>query len=177
MKRAGQVVALGLVASLFALLAWQLATNEEEASLTGAAPPFSLPRLDRDGALSLAALRGNAVVLDFWASWFEPCKDEAPELERAWRTYRSRGLVVVGVDAEDLESDARRFVRKHRITYPIVRDGAGDTARAYRVRAYPVTYVIDRRGRVVDRAFVGQIDANDDVAARFDNSIRRALRS
>ena len=173
-KLLAQALAVALVASLFALLAWQLATGDDEAGLTGEAPAFALPRLDREGTLSLASLRGKAVVVNFWASWCVPCKDEAPELEAAWREHRARGLVVVGVDAEDFDSDARRFVEENGITYPVVHDGPGRVARTYQVKGYPVTYVIDRRGEIID-AFIGPIDGDEDVRARFAASIERAL--
>ncbi len=124
-KLVAQALAVTLVASLFALLAWQLLRNEREGDLEGRAPAFTLPRLDAPGSLSLASLRGKAVVLNFWASWCDPCEEEAEELEAAWRTYRERGLVVVGVDSEDFDEDARGFMRRYGITYPVVRAKPG----------------------------------------------------
>ena len=172
-----QALAVVLVASLFALLAWQLVRNEEEAKLAGPAPPFTLSHLDGSGSLSLASLRGKAVVLNFWASWCDPCEEEADELEAAWRDNRSRGLVVVGIDSEDFDEDARRFVRRHGITYPIVRAKPGETVKDYRVRGYPVTFVIDRRGILVGEAIIGPVDATDAVTARFEQAIELALAS
>ena len=140
------------------------------------APDVALTLLDGT-PLRLTDLRGSVVVLNFWASWCGPCEDEAPELEAAWRSYRSRGLVVLGVDAEDLEQDAKEFVREHGITYPVVRDRDGSVIRDYQVKGFPVTYVIDRRGNIVDRAFVGPVDGSDETLARFRDVIERALAS
>ena len=109
-----QGVAIGLVALLFILLAWSL-LNDEGGGLAAAAnrgerptaPDFTLERLDEDGELQLSSLRGKAVVLNVWASWCIPCKEEAPYLEQVWRSNRDRGLVVVGLDARDFRADAR----------------------------------------------------------------------
>ena len=111
----GQVAAVALVGALLGLLAWRL-THDEGGEVRAAlergerppAPAFSLPRLDQDGTLSLESLRGRPVIVNFWASWCEPCEDEAPLLERAWREHRDEGLVVVGVDFNDFRADARR---------------------------------------------------------------------
>ncbi len=175
-KLAGQLSALALVASLFALLAWSLARDDRSA-LRGPAPEFSLPRLDREGSLSLRSLRGKAVVVNFWASWCEPCKEEADELEAIWRKYRRHGLVVVGVDSRDFTSAARRFARRYGMTYPIVHDGPGKVADRYRLEGFPETFVIDRRGVLVGERIQGPVNGTDEIAASFERSIRRALRS
>src|ERR671920_2599924 len=127
-KLGAQALAVGLVAALLALLVWKL-VHDEGSNIPGAlargerpvAPAFTLPRLDRDGKLSLASLRGKAVVVNFWASWCGPCRDEAPVLDEAWRKYRDRGLVVVGVAVRDFSEDSRRFARRYGMTYPIVK--------------------------------------------------------
>ena len=176
-KLGGQVVAVGLVASLFVLLAWQLLRDdEEEGTLQGAAPGFTLPRLDAESSLSLASLRGKVVVLNFWASWCDPCEEESAELEAVWREYRARGLVVVGIDGyDDFDDDARAFARDNGMTYPLVQAQSPETARDYRVRGYPVTYVVDRDGRIVGNAFIGPVDGSDATRAAFRRRIERAL--
>lgn len=118
-----------------------------------AAPAFSLPRFD-GGTLTLASLRGKYVLVNFWASWCVPCRDEAPLLERAWRQYRDRGLVVVGVNIQDLEPEARKFIAQFKVSYPNVRDRDGRVSRAYGTTGVPETFFIDRDGRVV-RKFPG----------------------
>ncbi|HEU0248135.1 MAG TPA: TlpA disulfide reductase family protein [Gaiellaceae bacterium] len=179
-KLVAQGVAVGLVALLFVLLAWTLLTegggNLAAAAARGErpqAPDFTLERLDRDGELTLSSLEGKVVVLNFWASWCIPCKEEAPFLERVWRQNRKRGLVVVGLDAKDFRRDARRFAERFGLTFPIVYDGPGDTLGGYGVTGFPETFVLDRQGRVVE-AFAGAVNAEKE-RARLRAAIERAL--
>ena len=163
-----QGVAIGLVVLLFVLLAWSLVHDEggnlAEAAARGErpqAPDFTLERLDEAGDLQLSSLRGKAVVLNVWASWCVPCKDEAPYLEEIWRENRGRGLVVLGLDAKDFRGDAKDFVSRFDLTFPVVFDGPGDTLDGYGVTGFPETFVLDREGRVV-KAFVGPVDGDDE---------------
>jgi cytochrome c biogenesis protein CcmG/thiol:disulfide interchange protein DsbE len=180
LKLAAQVLSLALVTGLFVLLVWKLATQDEGAASklgrgdTPSAPAFRLDRLDRPGKLSLAAYRGRPVVLNFWASWCEPCKQEAPLLEAAWRRYGSRGLVVLGLDFNDLRSDARRFARENRMSYPLVHDGHGDTLTDYGVTGAPETFFIDRAGRLVCERLQGSIHL-DRNRERFDACVQELL--
>jgi cytochrome c biogenesis protein CcmG/thiol:disulfide interchange protein DsbE len=115
-----------------------------------AAPPFDLEELDGDGRLALGDLRGQVVVVNFWASWCDPCQDEAPLLEDLWRSEGAAGDVAfVGVDTQDLRDDARAFARTYGLTYPLVYDEGGAVARAWGVAAFPETFVLDRQGRAV----------------------------
>jgi cytochrome c biogenesis protein CcmG, thiol:disulfide interchange protein DsbE len=163
-----QGVAIGLVALLFILLVWALVTDEggdlAKQANRGDLPPapeFTLERLDRDGQLALSSLQGQAVVLNFWASWCLPCKEEAPFLEQVWREGRGRGLVVVGYDAKDFRRDARRFAERFGLTFPIVYDGPGERLADWGVTGFPETFVIDRQGRVL-AAFVGDVTSDED---------------
>jgi cytochrome c biogenesis protein CcmG/thiol:disulfide interchange protein DsbE len=182
-KLAGQLAAVALVAALLSLLAWKLLQGEGGGAAarlaegeTPEAPVFTLERLDRPGRLELASLKGKAVVLNFWASWCVPCKDEAPLLERTWRVHRERGLVVVGVDAQDFKGDARRFMERFGLTYPIVHDGQGSTLGRYGVTGFPETYFIDRRGRLVGERIVGGIDVGKNPE-KFERGVALALGS
>ena len=163
----GQGVAIGLVTLLFILLAWSLLTDEGGTLAAQAnrgdrpaAPDFTLERLNDEGELRLSSLAGKAVVLNFWASWCIPCKDEAPFLEEIWRDNRRRDLVVVGLDSKDFRADALRFAKRFSLTFPLVYDGPGDEASSFGVTGFPETFVLDRKGKVV-AAFKGAVDGED----------------
>jgi cytochrome c biogenesis protein CcmG/thiol:disulfide interchange protein DsbE len=171
-----QAATVLVVLGLLALLIWKVVHQDKGVKLGGGrtppAPQFALSRLDAPGKLELASLRGKVVVLNFWASWCVPCKSEAPRLEAAWRRYRGQGVVVVGVDAQDFSGDARRFVRRYKLTYPNVHDGPGNVLPKYGVTGFPETYFVDRRGRLVGDRVVGEVSA-----AKLTAGIQRALRS
>jgi cytochrome c biogenesis protein CcmG/thiol:disulfide interchange protein DsbE len=159
LRRAAQALALAAVAGLLALLAWDMATKDDASGFTNQikagekplAPGFALrPLTGSGGKVDLAAYRGKAVVLNFWASWCNPCKAEAPRLEAAARRWADRGVVFIGVDANDFDSDGRRFLEKHGITYLNLSDGRGSTLGRWGVSGFPETFFIDRQGRAVD---------------------------
>ena len=112
------------------------------------APGFALTGFD-DSTVSLAALRGKVVVLNFWASWCYPaCYEEAPVLERGWRTYRDRGAVVVGIDIQDKVEAAQKFIRDFTLSFPNAQDVTGKVSIDYGVYGVPETFFIDRGGRI-----------------------------
>ena len=148
-KTTAQLLALACVAGLLALLVWQLGHQQHAPGVGAMAPAFTLNRLEGPGKISLASYRGKPVVLNFWASWCEPCKGEAAVLERDWTSYRDRGVVFLGVDYHDLASDARRFVSAHELTFPMLEDGSGKVTGDYGISQVPETYVLNREGRVV----------------------------
>jgi cytochrome c biogenesis protein CcmG, thiol:disulfide interchange protein DsbE len=144
------------VLALFALLAYGLASNEPDAKIEESlargerepAPALRLPRLSGAGQVELADYRGKLVVLNFWASWCEPCRAESPLLQRWHERISRRGGTVLGVDVLDVSSDAREFVREYGLTYPMLRDRDGDSQADFGVVAYPETVVIDTQGRI-----------------------------
>jgi cytochrome c biogenesis protein CcmG/thiol:disulfide interchange protein DsbE len=164
-QRVAQVIALVGVAALLGLLIWRVAFKDT----TGAAdelaqgklveaPAFTLDRLDRDGRLALADLKGKAVVVNFWASWCIPCRDEAPVLQKTYERYRDQGLVVLGVDVNDFRADARRFMKRYGLTYPVAYDGKGSTVGKWGVRGFPETFFVDRSGTLVGERIEGAVD-------------------
>ena len=166
LKVTGQVVALAAVAGLLGLLIWRLTHQSKPPKIGGPAPAFSLKRVDAPGTLDLASLRGKPVVLNFWASWCEPCKGEATMLEQASRQYRKQGVVFLGVDYHDVTRDARTFLEHHGVTYPTVQDGSGSVADRYGVSAVPETYFIDRNGRLVGEHIRGTVVHQKDAFRR-----------
>ena len=180
-KLVAQGVAVGLVALLFILLAWTLLTDEGGDLAAAAArgerpqaPDFTLERLDREGELTLSSLRGKAVVLNVWASWCIPCKDEAPALQKTYEKYRAQGLTVVGIDAQDFRGDARSFAKRFGVTYPVVYDGSGSTLGKWGVTGFPETFFVDRSGRLVGKRIQGGIDTERNKAA-YARGIQAAL--
>ena len=159
LKLAGQVGAVGLVVALLGLLVWKVATDNHggvaAAYNRGEKPmakDFALERLNGPGSLRLSSLRGRVVVVNFWASWCEPCKREAPIFQSASERYRGR-VVFVGVDTTDFSGDARGFLDRYGVTYPNVRDPNGRVLHKYGGLPIPRTYVLNRTGRVVGYIF------------------------
>jgi len=109
----------------------------------------SLPVLGGSGDRSLASLRGKVVVLNFWASWCEPCQVEAPLLEHAQSQLEHHGGTVLGVTYLDASPDSQGFARRYRLTYPNLRDNNGTFAHSYGTDQLPESFVIDRQGHIV----------------------------
>jgi cytochrome c biogenesis protein CcmG/thiol:disulfide interchange protein DsbE len=150
------IAAVAALAALVGVLAYGLARQHDGRSLDQAlregrrpaSPALRLPRLGAAGERALGDWRGRVVVLNFWASWCAPCREETPLLQRWQRRLAGRGGTVVGVDVLDVDSDALRFARKFGVTYPLLRDRDGSAARRFGVVGYPETVVLDRYGRV-----------------------------
>ncbi len=165
-----RVVALSVVGGLLALLAWATLSAAEGKSLPArvaagerpAAPAFSLavlwpraetwpasPRLAlEDGRVDLSELRGRPLVINFWASWCVPCREEAPLLNAAARRH-ARDVVFLGIDVQDLRDDALAFSREFETPYVSVRDKDNRIYEDYGLTGVPETYYVDAEGRVV----------------------------
>ena len=112
------------------------------------APDFTLPDLASGQSISLSDFRGRIVVLNFWASWCLPCREEAPGLQAMWQAYRSRGVQFLGSNYADDRFAARAFVDEFGITYPSVFDPSGRLAADYAFFGLPSTFVIDGSQRI-----------------------------
>lgn len=166
-RRAGQALAVAGVVALLALLVWKIAVRDEGIAgelAKGNRPlapviEYELLNTDRRGEMtSIADFRGKAVVVNFWASWCIPCKEETPYLQSIYEKYRDRGLVVLGIDNEDLRTDARRFLERYGVTYPAVYSKGASSAGRWGVTGYPETFFVDREGRLVGERISGAVD-------------------
>jgi len=119
------------------------------------APDFTLESLSGD-QISLSDMRGNAIVLNLWASWCPPCRAEMPALQRVYQENHERGLEVLAVNmtAQDSLADVEAFVQEFNLTFPILLDTSGEVGNAYLMRALPTTFFIDREG-VIQQVIVG----------------------
>jgi cytochrome c biogenesis protein CcmG/thiol:disulfide interchange protein DsbE len=109
----------------------------------------TLPILGGHGERALAALRGHVVVLNFWASWCEPCQVEAPLLQHFQPSLERHGATVLGVSYLDNARDSESFVRRYHLAYPNLRDNVGTFAHAYGTNQLPESFLIDRSGHIV----------------------------
>jgi cytochrome c biogenesis protein CcmG/thiol:disulfide interchange protein DsbE len=176
LKRLAQGIALAVVLGLLAVLAWRVVKEHDGGAAAAlrrgdspTAPDFDLPRLDRPGTLKLSSLRGKAVVVNLWTSWCLPCKAEAPRLNAAWRQWHKRGVEIVGVDAQDLVSDAKGFMRRHDVVYPVVHDKSSGVLDDYGWTYFPETYFVKPDGHLSSAVF-GEVDGQ-----QLDEGIRGAL--
>jgi cytochrome c biogenesis protein CcmG/thiol:disulfide interchange protein DsbE len=149
LRRRLRILAFGIVPGLFCLVlvAGLVRTNKPTAVAGNPAPTFAPLPLLGGGTLSSAELVGKPVVVNFFASWCQPCQEEAPTLEGLYKQYEAEGVEVIGVDYEDLDADAQAFIQANGITYPILRDPSGTLAEKFGVRGVPETYFIDRQYR------------------------------
>jgi cytochrome c biogenesis protein CcmG, thiol:disulfide interchange protein DsbE len=172
LRRVPTVLAIGTIGLFVALLAYGLAAQAPDDTIdrrladnrSTLAPNFSLDVLDQgrlpgrleevapamaDGKLSVDELRGTPVLLNFWASWCIPCREEAPRLQSGWRRWSKRGVLFLGLDQQDFPEDARDFLQEFQITYPTIRDPGKEVATRYGATGLPETYFISAQGRVV----------------------------
>jgi cytochrome c biogenesis protein CcmG/thiol:disulfide interchange protein DsbE len=129
--------------------------NKEEAvklELGAPAPNFTLKTLDGQSA-SLADYKGKVVLLNFWASWCEPCREEMPFLQKAYETYKDQGLVVLGVNLKENNVSIKGFADNYKLTFPILMDVDNSVAvDLYKVKPIPTSFFIDRDGNLVQKA-------------------------
>jgi cytochrome c biogenesis protein CcmG/thiol:disulfide interchange protein DsbE len=143
-------------ALLVGLLAYGVASKRTDTTLDDAvakgqrptAPLAALPWLQKAGSGSLADYKGKVVVLNIWASWCVPCREEVPLLQKTHENISKQGGVVLGVDTQDATTSALSFLKDRRATFPSLRDKDRSYVHEFGVTGYPETFLIDRRGRV-----------------------------
>lgn len=175
-ERVYALVGVSAAIVLIALI-WIITGREEQVvgqvmpEMDRVAPLFTLPSLAGE-ELQLDKYKGQVVLLNFWATWCEPCKRELPALEQAYQQYGSQGLTVIGVNLTDDEfaqgrdeAAIRAFLTQFGVSYPIALDIEGEVANAYRIFPLPTSFFIDGEGRI-RYVHIGELTLND-VAARF----------
>jgi cytochrome c biogenesis protein CcmG/thiol:disulfide interchange protein DsbE len=146
--------AVGLV--VLALVAYSIATGPGGALQEGQpAPAFTISTLS-GGDMELEAQRGQVVVVNFFASWCAPCRQEAADLETTWRQYQPEGVQFFGIAYKDARSKVQAFLDEFNVSYPCAVDPGNRTARAYGVTGVPETFVLDRQGQLLHH-FVGPV--------------------
>lgn len=167
------LVAVLAVGALLVLLLYGLNTDRLQ---TGVVPPpgtvapdFQLQTFD-GATVRLSDYRGKPVVVNFWASWCVPCRDEQPVLRQIADTYGKRGVVFLGVNIQDTPYDAQKFVRQFAVSYPVVTDAKGTVFVNYGVVGVPETYLVTRQGKIAQK-IVGPVDAAP-LAASLEELLR-----
>ncbi len=138
------------VLALIGLLGFGLLTKGgENLAIGDPAPDKTLPYLDGSGEGRISDYRGRWVLVNFWASWCEPCRTEAPALEEFYRANRGGGFLVLGIDLDDASPDAEAFVEEFGLTYPQLRDGDGRERRdAFGMTGFPESFLVDPEGKI-----------------------------
>lgn len=162
------VVALGIIVVFVGVLLSLLLVHPPQKLLCdSAAPDFTLKMFDeyrggwQSDSLTLAELKGKPVVLNFWASWCQPCEEEAAALETAWQQYKGQGVVFLGVDFYDQEPAAKRYLEKFAVSYPNGPDLAGVASKRYGIRGVPETFFIDPSGKITGCRKEGPLTAQE----------------
>lgn len=136
------------VLGLLALLGFgQIRASQGPVAVGSRAPDFTLTTFDGQ-QIDTAALRGQVLVVNFWASWCKPCEQEALELELAHQFYKDQGVVFIGVDFVDIEREALGYLERFEITYPNGPDLGTEISQAFRTQGVPETFVVGLDGRV-----------------------------
>lgn len=146
-SQAGYYIAVALVLALLALLAWGLKKVRAGPLQDGLAPDFTLKGFD-GRTLTLSELRGQVVVINFWASWCPPCREEAAYLEQTWRKYKDRGVMFIGVDYVDTDKEAIAYIEEFDITYLNGPDIGTRISQAYNIQGVPETFYVDKKGQL-----------------------------
>ena len=146
-KRTGLIVTFAIILALLGLLAWGLRKVQAGPISSGMAPDFTLTSFD-GRTLTLSELRGQVVIINFWASWCPPCREEAAYLEQTWRKYKDQGVIFIGVDWVDTEKEALAYMDEFDLTYFNGPDIGTRIAQAYNIQGVPETFYVAKNGEL-----------------------------
>jgi cytochrome c biogenesis protein CcmG/thiol:disulfide interchange protein DsbE len=143
----GTVITAVLLIGLISVLTWGMSKTQRGRVSEGPAPDFSLTSFGGE-TIQLSELRGQVVVINFWASWCPPCREEAPYLEETWRKYQDKGVVFIGVDYVDIEPEALAYIEEFDITYINGPDLRTSISQAYNIQGVPETFFVTKSGDI-----------------------------
>jgi len=133
--------------------------KKSQASEPKPAQDFTLKDLSGND-VKLSSLKGKAVIINFWATWCYPCREEIPDLQKSYEENKDKGLIILGVNIKENESKVSKFAKDYKMTYPILLDIDGTISDTYRVFGIPISFFIDRNGLVKD-SFIGMLTKKD----------------
>ncbi|HXX58175.1 MAG TPA: TlpA disulfide reductase family protein [Thermodesulfovibrionales bacterium] len=136
------------------------------------APDFTLKDIT-GRSLSLSSLKGKAVLVNFWATWCPPCRDEMPSLNRLFKAYKDQGLIVLAVSTDRSESTVKDFLSRYPADFQVFMDADMQTSRRYRVFSMPTAFLLDRNGVIIKR-YLGEEDWD---SAEIRSEIGKALKA
>src|SRR6266508_6387414 len=146
-KRTGLIIAFAAILALLAVLGWGLKKAQAGPIESGMAPDFTITGFD-GRTVTLSKLRGQVVIVNFWASWCPPCREEAAYLEETWRKYEDKNVIFVGVDWVDTEKEALAYIDEFDITYLNGPDIGTVAAQAYNIQGVPETFYVAKNGEL-----------------------------
>jgi cytochrome c biogenesis protein CcmG, thiol:disulfide interchange protein DsbE len=147
--RPRSIIAIVVAVAIVALLTFGLLSKGNSRLAVGeSAPSPTLPKLDAPGKGSLTEYRGKWVLVNFWASWCEPCRDEAPELEKFQKEHAGQNFTVVGIDTQDISDDGSKFAKEYGLSYPLLHDGNGDNGHEFGTTGVPENYLLEPNGKL-----------------------------
>ncbi len=147
-RRGVTIAVWGLVLGLLGLVGFgQIRAQQGPVGIGSRAPEFTLSTF-KDGQISTADLKGQVIVINFWASWCKPCEQEARALEQAYQMYKDQGVAFLGVDYVDIEPEALAYLERFGVTYPNGPDLGTRISQAFRTQGVPETYVVRPNGRI-----------------------------